>query len=96
MVDLAAQRIAHAGVDAEQRLGQVAGDGVDAVAAAEALDQRFELLGRPLADEHVDVALALEQPFDQMAADEAGGPRHEVARHVFPLPRCLRSASESL
>ena len=30
VVDLAAQRVAHGGVDAQQRLGEVAGDGVDA------------------------------------------------------------------
>ena len=37
----------------------------------------------PGAHEHVDLALAREQPLDQMAADEAGCPRHEVGRHVF-------------
>ena len=47
MVDLAAQRVAHGGVDAQQRLRQVAGDGVDAAGAAQPLDQRFELLFRP-------------------------------------------------
>ena len=39
----------------------------------------------PVADEHVDVALALEQPLDQVAADEAGGARHEVVGTCFLL-----------
>ena len=35
---------------------------------------------RLLADEDVDVALALEQALDEVAADEPGGARDEVGR----------------
>ena len=51
---------------------------------APALAQALELLLGPLAHEHVDVPFALEQPLDEMAADEAGGSRDEVAHPVSP------------
>ena len=54
--------------------------------AAPALDQLVELLARALAYEHVDVALALEQPLDEVAADEASGARDEVGRQRSLLP----------
>ena len=85
VVDVAAQRVARRRVDAEQRRGEVAGDGVDPPVAAEPGGDRLELLGRARAHEHVDVALALEQPLEQMTADEAGRPGHEVRRHEGPL-----------
>ena len=50
------------------------------------LDQRVELVRGALADEHVDVALALEQPLDEMPADEAGGAGDEVASCSRTLP----------
>ena len=62
MVDLAPQRVAQVVADTEQRLGQVTRDRVDPPGAAEALDQRVELVRRALPDEHVDVALARQQP----------------------------------
>jgi hypothetical protein len=80
--------------DPEQRLGEVAGDGLDPVrAVSPALAQGFELLPRPLAHEDVDVPLALEQALDEMAADEPGRPRHEVAHPVFPLRALVRGGN---
>ena len=67
--------------ESEQRLREIADDGLDAVAGAPALDQGVQPLARALAHEHVDVPLALEQPLHQMAADEAGRTGHEVAAH---------------
>ena len=63
--------------DAEARLGEVADDRLDAVLRlrAPALDQLVELVRRALADEHVDVAVALEQLLDEVAADEPGRAR---------------------
>ena len=85
----ARQRLAVLLGDAEQRLAEVADDGLDPVRGAPALDQLVELLARALADEHVDVALALEQPLDQMAADETGRAGHEVAHRVLLLGPCM-------
>ena len=48
--------------------------------------QALELLLRALAYEYVDVALALEQPLDEMPADEAGRTGHEVAHFAGTLP----------
>ena len=72
---------------AEPRLAQVAGDRLHAIAGAPTRDEPVEALARSLADEHDDVAVALEQPLDEMAADEAGRARHEV-RHRSPLRWC--------
>ena len=83
VVHAPAQRVARLRRDAEVGLREVPADGVDAAGAAEPLDDRLELLLAAGAHEHVDLALAREQPLDQMAADEAGPPRHEVGRHVF-------------
>jgi hypothetical protein len=81
----AGERLAVLLGDAEQRLREVAGDGLDTVAGAPALDQRVQPLARALADEHVDLSLALEELLDQIAADEAGRARHEVAHRVLLL-----------
>ena len=73
----AARRVAV--VDAEQRLGQVARDRHGCGRSAPSRStSAVELVGGALAHEHVDVALALEQALEQVAADEAGRPRHEV------------------
>src|SRR3954471_14032558 len=53
-----------------------------------ALEQRVELLARVLADEHVDVALAVaEQLLDEMAPDEARRARDEIAQESVPSGR---------
>ena len=69
MVDAAGERGAVGLGDAEQRLGEVARDGAHAPGGgrAEPLEQGVEALLRPLAHEHVDVPVALEQPLDQPA-----------------------------
>jgi hypothetical protein len=70
--------------DSEQRLGEIAGDGLDPVAGPPALAQRIELLLRLLAHKDVDVPLALEEALDEMTPDETGRSRHEVAHPVSP------------
>jgi hypothetical protein len=72
--------------DAELRLAEIADHGLDPVGPAPAFHQRVELVARAFAYEHVDVALALEQPLDEVAADEAGGARDEVGRQRSLLP----------
>ena len=73
-------------LDAEAGLGQVAVHRHDpALGRAEALDQGVDLAARPLADQHVDRALALQQLLDEMAADEAGGAGHEVVHRCCSL-----------
>jgi hypothetical protein len=68
-------------VDAEARLREVTGHGDDPpLGGAEALHQRVELPARPLAYEHVDGALALQQLGDEMPADEAGRAGDEVVQ----------------
>ena len=84
VLDVAGQRGDVVVGQAQPRLGEVAEDGLDAVAGAPALDQAIEALARALADEHVDVAFALQQPLDEVASDESGRARHEV-RHAPPL-----------
>src|SRR5207302_8670841 len=42
-------------------------------------NQRLELLARSLPHEHVDLAVALEQPLHEMASDEPGRPGNEVS-----------------
>ncbi len=71
-------------VDPELHRLQVAGHRVHAALRAPALDQSVEPLARALADEHVDLAAALQQALDQVAPDEARGSRDEV-RGVVPL-----------
>ena len=81
----AGERLAILLGDAEQGLGQVADHRLDAVSGAPALDQLVEPLAGALAHEHVDVPLALEQPLHEVAADESGRTRHEVAHRVSLL-----------
>ena len=73
-------------VDAQVLLAEVADDRLDAVTLAPLLHQLRELVLRLLADEDVDVALAVEQPLDEMAADEPGGAGDEVGRQSSLLP----------
>ena len=89
----AGERLAVLLRDAEERLREVAHDGLDAVARAPALDQRVQPLARALANEHVDVPFALEQPLHEMAADEAGRAGHEVAHRVLLLGPIMRSGA---
>ena len=53
---------------------------------AEARAQHLELLLRPLAHEAMDVALARQQLFEQVAADETRRSRHEIRHGPFPSP----------
>ena len=71
---------------AEPRLAEVADHRLDPVGLSPPFDQLVELLARALAYEHVDVALALEQPLDEVTPDEAGGARDEVGRQRSLLP----------
>ena len=86
MFDLAAQRLALRGREAEHRLADIAlhRDQTFAV-VAEAFAQRFELLRRSLAHEAVDRALARIEFFNQVATDESRCAGDEIS-HV--LPRC--------
>jgi hypothetical protein len=43
----------------------------------------------------VDVAVTLEQPFDEMTPDEAGRARHEI-RHCSPLRYCRLSRANTI
>jgi hypothetical protein len=81
----ALQRLAVGLRDAEHRLREVAHHGLDPLGGAPAGDQLVELLPGALADEDVDVSLALEQALDQVPADEAGRPRDEVAQRFLLL-----------
>ena len=67
--------------DAELGLGQVARDGLDAVAGVPAVgDELVELVLRACTHEDVDVTLAVAQELlDQVAPDEPRCTRHEVA-----------------
>jgi hypothetical protein len=79
-------------LDAEPGLRQVAHDGLDPIPRAPALDQRVELLARALPHEDVDVPLTLEQPLDEVAADEPRGPGDEVA-HAGSLRHLTRTVT---
>ena len=80
---------------AERGLGDVALDRLDAVGlVARGRAQPLELVLGALADEHVDVAFAVEQPLDEMPADEAGGPGDEVG-HVRTLPGSQRTLTRT-
>src|SRR3954470_16853250 len=54
-----------------------------------AVDELVELVGRPGADEDVDVTLAVEQALDQVPPDEPCPPGHET-RHCRTLSRHAR------
>jgi hypothetical protein len=97
VLDLAAQRDDPLVVDPEARLREVADDGLDALwrTPTPAVDQRAQAVLRPSADQHVDIAVALEQSFDEMTADEAGRARHEI-RHCSPLRYCRLSAANTI
>jgi len=67
-------------VDPESRRPEVTGHRLDALSRLRApgLDPGVQSLGRALAHEQVDVAIALEQALDEVPADEAGRTRDEV------------------
>ena len=90
VVDLAAMLVDPRLVDAELGRLEVADDRVHAALAAEAADDLAEALEGPLADQHVDVAVPLEQPLEQIASDEARRPSDEVRRHACSSRRIHR------
>src|SRR6185503_17498099 len=73
-------------VEPELRLGQVAEHRLDPLGPPALVQQPLELLGGALADEDVDVAIALEQPLDEVAADEARRAGDEVGHAPNPIP----------
>ncbi len=81
--------------ESQERLAQVADDWVHALAHRPTgdgfplLDQVVEASERVFAHEHMDLALAFEQSFDQPAADEARRARYEI-RHVGISSRSIR------
>ena len=85
VVDLAPQLLDLV-LAAELLLGEVADHRDDPVLrSAPAAPELLEPPARPLAHQHVDRALPLEQLLDQVASDEAGRPGDEVA-HLIPSP----------
>src|SRR5262249_3774818 len=83
MVHLPAELIDPVGA-AEPLLGEVADHRNDAaLLGAPAASELLQTPAGPLADEHVDRPLTLEQPLDQVAADETGAPGDEVT-HLHP------------
>ena len=81
-------------VEPELRLREVADHRLDPLRPRPSRSmQPLELLRRALADEDVDVALALEQPLDEVAADEARGAGDEVG-HVNALSSRARASRE--
>ena len=84
VVDLASERRDVGVRDPETGLGEVADDPDDALLVdPPAVAKLLETALRPLPDEHVDRALALEQQLDQVATDEPRRSGYEVAH--FPL-----------
>ena len=75
-------------LESEQELTQISDHRVDAPAHRclasrfPPLDRLVQASERVLAHEHVDLALALEQPLDESAADEARCSRYEI-RHAI-------------
>src|SRR6185312_14916738 len=94
VVDLAAQLSDLLRIEPEQRLAQVPEHRPDPPGSAPAMDERVEPSDRLRPHEHVDLAVAREQPFDQMATDEPGRAGHEVA-HVTTLPAGRRPVTRS-
>src|SRR5262249_61265301 len=83
MVHIPAKLIDPVGA-AEPLLGEVADHRNDAaILVAPAASELLQTPAGPLADEHVDRPLTLEQPLDQVAADETGAPGDEVT-HLHP------------
>ncbi len=81
VLDLAAVLLDPGLGDPEQRLAEVARDDPDALLRAPGGDAGLHLVARSLAHQDEDVALAgVEQPLDQVPADEARRAGHEV-RH---------------
>src|SRR5207247_10719609 len=81
--------------DPQPPLGQVPHDPHDPVVAnAPVAPELLQSTLRPLAHEHVDGTVALEQQLDQATADEAGRPGDEVAHDVPPetTPTVLHTA----
>ena len=71
-------------VDAEVRLAQVADHGLDAVASGPQRSTSASSLSRgPFANQHVDVAVALQQLLDEVPPDESGRAGDEVAMATF-------------
>jgi hypothetical protein len=83
VVDVTLQRRGRAVVDPQPRLRKVADNGLDPILLAPAVGQ---LVDRALAHEHIDVPLALEQPFNQEASDESGPAGHEICHGREPNP----------
>ena len=83
-VEEVVDRLAEA-VDSELLLGEVAGHRDDAIPGAEPLREVVQAAPRALAHERIDRALALEQELHEMAADEAGRARYEVAHDPLSL-----------
>ena len=85
VLDLALQVRHGCLIHAQQGLGQVALYRNQALAVlAHALLQLFELVHGSGAGQHVDIALAVLQLVDEVAADEAGAAGDEV-RHIYSL-----------
>ncbi len=87
MPDLAGQRLALGRTHSERRLGQISVNGDQPFAVrTETRLQRLELVLRSLAHQAVHVAVACQEPCQQVPSDEARRARHEI-RHVAP-PGC--------
>ena len=83
MVDLAPQSLDVLVRDAQAGLREVADNAHDAVGVdSPAVAKLLEPALRPLADQHVDRALPLEQELHQVASDEAGCAGDEVAHFL--------------
>ena len=84
VVDLPAQLVDRPLGDAETGLGKVADHGHDPILVdSPAAPKLGQPALRPLADQHVDGPGALEQPLNQIAADEACGAGDEVAQSAL-------------
>ena len=71
--------------DSQQRFAQVPVHRDDALSVCgEALLQGFQLAFGPLAQQHVDRALALQEFLHEKLADESGGACDEVIHVLFP------------
>ncbi len=82
MVDFAGEA---ASFNPEVRLRQIADYRHDpTLGRAPSLDQLLELADRSLPAQHKDRAFTLQQPLEQVAPDEAGGSRDEVAHGALP------------
>src|SRR4051794_17921616 len=92
VLNVAAQPLDVGVGQAERCLVEVTYDRMDAPRASPSFDEGVQALSRRLSDKDVDVALALQQLLDQVAADEAGRAGHEVGHGCPPphgCPDCL-------